>query len=82
MEGMTPMDENRIKSKIIEALSRVPIGLTIEQLSDFTDAHRQTVAKYVLVLEAHGMLRRRRVGVAMLHYPSDVQPSGHLPSGF
>jgi DNA-binding IclR family transcriptional regulator len=77
------METEMIKSKILEALYRAPIGLTIEQLSDFTTAHRQTVAKYVLVLEAQGMLRRRRVGVAMLHYPADVaSASGLVPNGF
>ena len=55
----------------MEALGRVPLGLTIEQLSDFVGAHRQTVAKYVLVLEVEGALRRRKVGVAMLHYPGE-----------
>jgi hypothetical protein len=64
-----------VKGLIMEALGKVDLGLTIEQLSKYVGVHRQTIAKYVLVLEAEGSLRRRKIGVAVLHYPGS-KPAG------
>ena len=61
-----------IKKKIMEVLKERPVGLTILDLAAAVEAHRQTVAKYLLVLEAEGLVHRRRVGSAVLHYPKDV----------
>ena len=60
--------EERIKLKIISVLRLHKEGLTIKDLSVLVSAHRQTVAKYVLVLEAEGVIYRREVGSATLHY--------------
>ena len=57
-----------IKKKIIKILKNHPEGLTIKDLSEIIGAHRQTITKYVLVLEATGVIYRRRVGSATLHY--------------
>ena len=61
-----------MKKRIMEALRERPVGLTIRDLSNAVGVHRQTVAKYVLVLEAEGLIHRRLVGSAALHYPKDV----------
>jgi len=57
-----------IKEKIIEILEEHPEGLTIHDLSEIIGAHRQTITKYILVLEGMGVIYRRRVGSATLHY--------------
>ncbi len=61
-------DEERIKRKITSVLRSHREGLTIKDLSTLVSAHRQTIAKYVLVLEAEGVVYRREVGSATLHY--------------
>jgi len=57
-----------IKKKIIKILKDHPEGLTIKDLSEIIGAHRQTITKYVLALEGMGIIYRRRVGSATLHY--------------
>ena len=57
-----------LKKKIFLAVKNHPEGLTILELSKITKAYRQTIAKYILVLEASGIIHRRRVGSATLHY--------------
>ena len=56
------------KKDIVSALKLHPEGLTIADLSEILSAHRQTITKYILVLEASGVVYRRRVGSATLHY--------------
>jgi len=57
-----------IKKSIIRILKKHPEGLTIKTLSEIIGSHRQTITKYILVLEAIGIIYRRRVGSATLHY--------------
>ena len=57
-----------LKKKIVETVKQHPEGLTILDLAKITKAYRQTIAKYILVLEAKGIIYRRRVGSATLHY--------------
>lgn len=65
---MTDTSGNRIKDKILEILETHPEGLTIESLSRIAGAHRQTVTKYLFWLNGAGIVYRRRVGSATLHY--------------
>ena len=65
---MTDTNGNRIKKKILEILEAHPEGLTIESFSRITGAHRQTVTKYLFWLNGAGIVHRRRVGSATLHY--------------
>lgn len=60
--------EEKIKEKIVETVRKHPEGLTILELAKIIGAHRQTITKYVLVLEATEVIYRRRVGSATLHY--------------
>jgi len=57
-----------LKKQIVEILRVHPEGLTILDLSRIIGSHRQTITKYVLVLEATGVIYRRRVGSATLNY--------------
>jgi len=59
---------NHTKEKILEILEVHPEGLTIKSLSRITGAHRQTVTKYLFWLNGAGIVYRRRVGSATLHY--------------
>ena len=58
----------KLKVRIVEVLEKHPEGLTIVELSRILSSHRQTVTKYVLVLEAQNVIYRRNVGSATLHY--------------
>ena len=58
----------RIKKSIIIALAKHPEGLTIKDLSEILNLHRQTVTKYVFELKGAGVIKRRYVGSATLHY--------------
>ena len=60
--------EDIIKKKIIETVRNHPEGLTILELAKIIGSHRQTITKYILVLEAQEIIYRRRVGSATLHY--------------
>ncbi len=61
-------ESEKIKSKIISILKDHPEGLTIKELSDLMKLHRQTVTKYIFELKGAGLIHRRPVGSATLHY--------------
>jgi len=58
----------RVKEKIVNVLKRHPEGITIKSLSQILGLHRQTITKYVFELKGAGVIYRRRVGSATLHY--------------
>ena len=58
----------RVKREAISLLKNHPEGLTIQELSSMMGLHRQTVTKYIMWLAGAGLIRRRRVGSATLHY--------------
>ncbi len=75
--------EEIAKRKIQTTLENHPEGLSVIELAKFTKLHRQTVAKYVLVLEAIGKIVRRKVGPVSLHYTAEyysrlIRNSGSL----
>ena len=57
-----------IKERIVELLKKHPEGLTIKEIANFLNLHRQTVTKYILELKGAGIVIRKRVGSATLHY--------------
>ncbi len=57
-----------VKNKIVKILSQHPEGLTIQYLADDIGVSRQTVRAYILELKGSGIVLRRRVGSATLHY--------------
>ena len=57
-----------LKNKILDILEEHLEGLTIQDLSKIIKVHRQTITKYILALEALGMIYRRRIGAVTLHY--------------
>jgi DNA-binding IclR family transcriptional regulator len=65
---MSNNNADYLKERIIEILKEHPEGLTIQELSKITGAHRQTVTKYVLWLEGAGIVFRRRIGAVTLQY--------------
>lgn len=70
--GCTAVSNNgnglKIKEDIINILKDHPEGLSARELSQIVGAHRHTVTKYILALEGAGLIYRRRVGSATLHY--------------
>jgi len=67
--------DDQIKAKIIKILSEHPEGLTIKTLSEMLNLHRQTVTKYIFELKGAGIVYRRRVGSATLHYLAYMLPN-------
>ena len=65
-------DVEKIKKEITSVLREHPEGLTRSDLAGIIGSHRQTVTKYVLVLEAQDIIHRRRIGSATLHYLKDI----------
>ena len=57
-----------LKQQIIKILETHPEGLTVQALSDRIGVSRQTVIKYIFELKGSGIIYRRRVGSATLHY--------------
>jgi predicted transcriptional regulator len=57
-----------VKEEIIRILETHPEGITIQSLSDWIGVSRHTVIKYVFELKGSGIIYRRRVGSATLHY--------------
>jgi len=57
-----------VKREIIRILETHPEGLTLQALSDKIGVSRQTVIKYIFELKGSGVVYRRRVGSATLHY--------------
>ena len=64
----------RLKKQTLSILKTHPEGLTIRSLSEIIGVHRQTITKYVLELKGAGIIHRRRVGSATLHYLKDYYP--------
>jgi len=57
-----------VKHEIIRILETHPEGLTVQALSNKIGVSRQTIIKYVFELKGSGVIYRRRVGSATLHY--------------
>jgi len=64
----------RLKEQTLSILETHPEGLTIRSLSEIIGVHRQTITKYVLELKGAGVIHRRKVGSATLHYLKEYYP--------
>lgn len=58
----------RLKEKIVDILRDHPEGLTIQELSKLTGAHRQTVRAYLQWLQGADVVYQRRIGAVSLNY--------------
>lgn len=65
---MVIINGKNVKEEIIRILETHPEGITIQSLSDWIGVSRHTVIKYVFELKGSGIIYRRRVGSATLHY--------------
>jgi len=70
------MNDNgeRLKRITLSILNKHPEGLTIRTLSEMIGVHRQTITKYVLELKGAGIIYRRKIGPAILHYLKERYP--------
>ena len=62
------MEKNDYKLKILDKLSDSASGLTITELSSKTGIHRNTVSKYLGILEAEELVKKKDIGAARLYY--------------
>ena len=65
---MIIINGKNVKQEILRILETHPEGLTVQSLSDRIGVSRQTIIKYVFELKGSGVVYRRRVGSATLHY--------------
>lgn len=65
---MIIINGKNVKQEIIRILETHPEGLTLQSLSNEIGVSRQTIIKYVFELKGSGIIYRRRVGSATLHY--------------
>jgi DNA-binding MarR family transcriptional regulator len=56
------------KQEILNVLEDNPFGLTITEISDKTSFHRNTVSKYVNILEAESLLNKKKISAARLYF--------------
>jgi len=59
--------KNDSKSKILNELEDSTSGLTITQLAKEVEIHRNTVSKYLGILEAEGLVKKKEIGKALLY---------------
>ena len=57
-----------IKAEMLRLLAEHPEWLTIQDIARHLDMHRQTATKYLYELVGAGLIKRRQVGPATLHY--------------
>ncbi len=62
------MEKNDYKSKILNTLSDSASGLTITEISSKAKIHRNTVSKYLGILEAEELVNKKDIGAARLYY--------------
>jgi predicted transcriptional regulator len=71
------INEKNVKEEIIRILKTHPEGLTVQALSDMIRVSRHTIIKYIFELKGSGIVYRRRVGSATLHYLKSVLEKFH-----
>ncbi len=57
-----------LKKKLVSILRDHPEGLTIQELSRLSNAHRQTVRAYLQWLQGAEIVYQRRIGAVTLNY--------------
>lgn len=65
---MVKRSSKQMKELVIKTLKQHPQGLTVAELSELLNVHRQTATKYLFELIGAKIIRRRWIGAASLHY--------------
>jgi predicted transcriptional regulator len=71
------INEKNVKEEIVRILKTHPEGLTVQALSDMIGVSRHTIIKYIFELKGSGIVYRRRVGSATLHYLKSILEKFH-----
>jgi len=58
---------NNYKGKILDHLDEHPFGLSITEIAEETNFHRNTVSKYMNILEAENKVNKKRIGTASIY---------------
>ena len=74
---MISINGKNVREDIIKILEKHPEGLTVKALSNKIGVSRQTVVKYIFELKGSGIIYRRRVGSATLHYLKSLMKKFH-----
>jgi DNA-binding Lrp family transcriptional regulator len=64
---MTEEKLNNYKGKILNTLEDNPFGLSITEIADETNFHRNTVSKYLKILEAESKVNKKKIGTASIY---------------
>jgi DNA-binding Lrp family transcriptional regulator len=65
---MCANEKSDYKEAILKLLEDYPFGLTITEISEKIGFHRNTVSKYVNILEAEGDLSKKEISAAKLYF--------------
>jgi len=65
---MTNNNKINYKAKILNKLTESPSGLTIKEISNKTRIHRNTVSKYLGILEGEGKVKKKILSAAHLYF--------------
>lgn len=74
---MITINGKNVREEILRILENHPEGVTVQALSDSIGVSRHTIIKYVFELKGSGILYRRRVGSATLHYLKSLLEKFH-----
>ncbi len=66
------MVRKEVIGSIIDTLQSFPWGLTIEEIANNTGYHRNTVSKYIAILEEAGFLIKRQIGKYTLWFIRNI----------
>lgn len=58
---------NNYKRQILDILDDHPFGLSITEIAEKTEFHRNTVSKYMNILEAEKKVNKKRIGTASIY---------------
>ena len=64
-----------VRKAIVDALKKHPEGLSIKEIAEAVGIHRINVSKYIYELAALGIIKKRRVGPAVLCYLNEPRIS-------
>lgn len=67
MPKMEDKYKSNYKSEILKKLDNYPFGLTIKEIAEKTGFHRNTISKYVAILEVEGSIKKKKISAASVY---------------
>jgi len=68
---MSNNEKPNYRQQILATLEDFPFGLTIKEIANKTGFHRNTVSKYLSILEAEELVNKREIAAASVYYTKE-----------